>query len=376
MDGAFWTAAPYLDCAADEPATRSLKEGSALQMIRNLCLSLMALLGLLIGDRFSWVSAAAETASADAAGPALQQVLRVAIVGLAPAMAANKPREVALGEALSRDPRVAFIDQSIVRPALVGIGYDGSINMSKDEARKLGSAIGCDFFIIGKSEALTRSTHENESHEEAYAGVMLVDARTGALAAFDFISNKGPTKEAALQALTKGLDARASGYVDRMIQVRAQPLKPRLSDSVRSGSASSDLIEDVPGENSPRATGFKAPEFLNRVKPEYTTEAEIADIAATVEAMVVFRSNGDVGGIEITRWAGFGLDESSELAIRQLKFKPATRDGNAINVRAIIRYNFRRITEPANKLEQPASKPPDKPEPDLRQLFKPTYRRP
>ena len=31
---------------------------------------------------------------------------------------------------------------------------------------------------------------------------------------------------------------------------------------------------------------------------------------------------------------------------------------------------------PAGKLEQPASKPPDKPERDLRQLFKPTYRRP
>jgi hypothetical protein len=102
----------------------------------------------------------------------------------------------------------------------------------------------------------------------------------------------------------------------------------------------------------------------------------MADITATVEAMVVFRSNSEVGAIEITRWAGFGLDESSERAIRQLKFKPATRDGNPISVRAMIRYNFRRVTGPANKLEQPASKPPDKPERDLRELFKPTFRRP
>ena len=337
----------------------------------------MVLLGLVIGCRFSWASAQPETASADGADRARQHLLlRVAIVGFAPATASNKPTELALAEALSRDGRVALIDPSIVQSALVGIGYDRSINMSKDEARKLGAAIGCDFFIVGKAEALTRSEHVNESHEESYTGVMIVDGRTGALTTFDFISNKASTRQSALQALMKTLDARAAGYVDRMVQVRAHARTPQSRDSASAGSTSGDLVEDVPGEDSPRSAGFKAPEFINRVKPEYATEAEMADITATVEAMVVFRSNGEVGGIEITRWAGFGLEESSERAIRQLKFKPATRDGNAINVRAMIRYNFRRITEPAGKLEQPTSKPPDKPERDLRQLFKPTYRRP
>jgi hypothetical protein len=379
-----WTAAASLRDAAfgsrlpESQRRKRRREGLPPQskMIRNPCLTWMMLLGLVIGGRFSTVSSPPETASADGADPALQLLLRVAIVGFAPATAANKPRELALAEALSRDGRVALIDPSIVQPALAGIGYDGSINMSKDEARKLGAAIGCDFFIVGKAEALTRSEHENESHEEAYTGVMIVDGRTGALTAFDFISNRASTRESALQALIKTLDARAAGYVDRMIQVRAQARTPQSRDSVSAGSTAGDLVEDVPGEGSPRSAGFKTPEFINRVKPEYAVEAEMADITATVEAMVVFRSNGEVGGIEITRWAGFGLDESSERAIRQLKFKPATRDGNAINVRAMIRYNFRRITEPASKLDQPASKPPDKPERDLRQLFKPTYRRP
>ena len=350
---------------------------AAVQMIRNLCLALMVLMALVIAYRFSTLSSAAETASADDADPALQPpLLRVAIVGFAPATASNKQGELSLAEALSRDARVALIDSSIVQSALVGIGYGGSINMSKDEARKLGAAIGCDFFVVGKAEALTRSDRENDSHEEAYIGVMIVDGRTGALAGFDFISDKASTRESALQALTKTLDARTAGYVDRMIQVRARARTPQSRDSASAGLTAGDLVEEVPGEGSPRSTGFKAPEFINRVKPEYGTEAEIADITATVEAMVVFRSNGEIGAIEITRWAGFGLDESSERAIRQLKFKPATRDGNAINVRAMIRYNFRRVAEPAGKLDQPASKPPDKPERDLRQLFKPTFHRP
>lgn len=307
-----------------------------------------------------------------------QTSIRIALAGFTRSRSAIDSRalELSVSEALTRDPRVNLIDQSIVQPALAGFSYDGSINMSKDEARKLAAVIGCDFFIVGKVEAFTRSERANESHEQAYAGVMIVDGRTGALTAFDFISNKAQTREAALQGLMKTVDGHVAGYLERMIQVRARGPAPRSRDSASSPSTAGDPIEDLPAEDSPRSLGFKAPEFLDRVKPEYPTEAEMADITATVEAMVVFRSNGQVGSIEITRWAGFGLDESSERAIRQLKFEPATRDGNPISVRAMIRYNFRRVTGPANKLEQPAAKPPDKPERDLREIFKPTFRRP
>jgi len=299
----------------------------------------------------------------------------VALIGLARAKATLDSRspETALAEALSRDPRVAMIDHSMVRPALAGVGYDGSINMSRAEGRRLGAAIGCDFFIIGKTETLARSARENESHEEAYIGVMIIDGRTGTLVAFDSISENAATREAALSRLLRTLGSHGARYIDRMIEFRAAML-----EASRDGRDSHplEIVEDLPDEDSPRALGFKAPEFLNRMKPEYTMEAEQADITAVVEALVLFGYNGEVGRVEITRWAGFGLDESAERAIRQLKFKPATRDGKLISVRALIRYNFRRVSEAVARPEQPAPKPPDKPERDLRQLFKPSYRRP
>ena len=96
-----------------------------------------------------------------------------------------------------------MVDDSIVRSALRGLGYDGSINMSRDEARRVGAAIGCDFFITGKLEVLTRSELKGESHEEAFAGLMVVDGRTGDLAVFDFISEKATTRELALNAVEK-----------------------------------------------------------------------------------------------------------------------------------------------------------------------------
>ena len=288
------------------------------------------------------VFSSAGRTSAGTTSDTIQPSVRIAVLGFtrSKASADSIALEVMLTEILSRDPRLALIDQSMVQSATAGFGYDGSINMSKDEARNLGAAVGADFFLVGKAEAFTRSERANESHEQAYAGVMIVDGRTGVLAAFDFISNKASTREAAKQSLINALSARASGYVDRMIRLQAQKAMARSSDSTISGA---DVIEVVPAEDSPRSLGFKPPEFLNRVKPDYSQDADLADITATVEAMAVFRSNGEIGAIEITRWAGFGLDESAVQAIRQLKFKPATRDGNPINVRALIRYNFRRL---------------------------------
>jgi len=291
-----------------------------------------------------------------ASPPTIQNSVRVAIVGFVGPGAEDSLRIAAtITDALGRDGRVALIDQSIVQPAIAGVGYDRSINLSKDEARRVGAAIGCDFFIIGKTEALARSTRENESHEEAYAGVMIVDAKTGSLAAFDFMVAKAETRDAALTVLAKSLSVGASDYVDRILRYidgrapGAQASHAGGDPRESSRSNVDERIEDIPGEGSARAAGFAPPQFLNRVKPEYTSEAEQADITATVEAKVVFRSSGEVGSIDITRWAGFGLDQSAEHAIRQLKFKPATRDGKPVSVRALIRYNFRRVSESEKK---------------------------
>ncbi|HLG14895.1 MAG TPA: energy transducer TonB [Blastocatellia bacterium] len=282
--------------------------------------------------------------------------------------------EAALVEALARDERIEMIDRRMLQAALSGVGYDGSINMSVDEARRLGWAIGCDVFIVGKAEAIKRSERAGESHEEAIVAVMMVDGRRGRVVHFDFILERAASPEAALSAAATTLRGRARGYVDRIDDLRrARESLPPTRVPLRLSSV--DRVEELPYEGSPAAAGFNPPTFLNRVKPEYTEQADRADVTATVEAMAVFHADGSVGEIDIVRWAGFGLDESAARAIRQLKFKPATRDGKPISVRALIRYNFRRVSQ--SDVNSPAqSKPEEKPERDLRELFKPRYRPP
>jgi hypothetical protein len=48
-----------------------------------------------------------------------------------------------------------------------------------------------------------------------------------------------------------------------------------------------------------------------------------------------------VGEIQIVRWAGFGLDETTIATVRQLHFFPAMKNGTPIPMRVLLRYNFR-----------------------------------
>jgi hypothetical protein len=250
--------------------------------------------------------------------------------------------ESALRVSLDRDSRVIRVDDAMVKAALKGFGYEWSTNMTSAEASRLGAAIGCDYFVLGKAELLERSNAARESHEQAYAALFFVDARTGKLELFDFVLEESDSREAAAGALKRSIEDRRASYVDRLIRARSGGL-------TTSPGSKLEPAESMPDEGSTRAAGFKAPQFANRVKPEYTREADIADVTATVEASVVFKASGEIGEIEITRWAGYGLEESSVRAINQLKFKPAMRDGQPVSVRATVQYNFRRLDERKTK---------------------------
>lgn len=294
---------------------------------------------------------------------------RIAVIGFFHSVTGEafdaSPLNGSLETALRRDGRAVLIEHSLMKPALAGVGYDGSVNMSTDEARRLGSAIGCDFFIVGVIDAVTISEQARESHEEAVGGLMMVDGRTGALAAFDFIQEKAPSREAAVRQAKRALADRASGYISRMLEHRA-----RLEEQA-GGRSDPEPVEEMPDDESP---GFTPPKFANRIKPEYTSEARRANAGGTVEAMAVFRVNGEVGDITVTRWVGFGLEESALRAIRGLKFEPARLDGRPVSVRALVRYNFRKLD--FTDIKEPAPQPESAPEPDLRNLFKRDTRRP
>ncbi len=265
--------------------------------------------------------------------------LRVALLGFVGSD--NNRFTRTLTEKFSANECVLLLDEAQTQPALKAINYDGSINLSIEEARRIGAAIGCDFFIIGKTDTAERSEQAKQSHHEALVAVMIADSRSGALAIFDFILEKAKSNKEAQHQAAQTLALHTASYIEKMLTFRAAQ---QTYTAIASGNE-----EEVIDLESATGAAIVPPEFLQRVKPDYTETAERADINATVEAKVVFRANGEIGAIEVTRWAGFGLDEAAASAIRQLKFKPARRGTEAVSIRAMVRYNFRRVTEENSK---------------------------
>jgi len=94
----------------------------------------------------------------------------------------------------------------------------------------------------------------------------------------------------------------------------------------------------------PIAGGLSSPPvLLKRVEPGYTEEARAARVQGTVVLQVEIDPGGKVATthIAVIRSLGLGLDEKAIEAVKQWKFKPATRNGTPVTAKATIEVNFR-----------------------------------
>ncbi|MGH9832312.1 MAG: energy transducer TonB [Blastocatellia bacterium] len=247
-------------------------------------------------------------------------------------------------------PSFELIEEDLARLAARGVGYAGSLNLSRDEARALGQSLGCDFYLLGKVLVTRRAASGEQFYFDSLLGLFVVESRTGALVLFAFDRAQSPSereahaqlKELVKRGWTKCAKAIVSARERRVAEIEnvAQPRAPLIE-------VFSDDLE---------AQGIRPPVFSQRLKPDYTEQADLAGITATVELEAVFGEDGKVGDVEVTRWAGFGLDESAVATVRQLSFKPAERDGKRVTIRGLVRYNFRR---PHSQVVAPQVASPD-----------------
>jgi TonB family protein len=103
------------------------------------------------------------------------------------------------------------------------------------------------------------------------------------------------------------------------------------------------VIDEAPEDDKAAATqGIRLPRPYRRLRPDYPDTAARAEAEATVDVAVDIGADGEVGEIQIVRWAGFGLDESTVATVRQLHFFPAMKNSAPIPMRVLLRYNFRK----------------------------------
>lgn len=276
-----------------------------------------------------------------------QSPTRLAIVDL---LGDERGEITALLRSAAQASAFELLDADLTRAAWQGSGYAGNLNLNRAEARALGQSLGCDFYLLGKVQVARRLAAGEQSSFDALAGLFFVEARTGRLLLFAFeraVTVQERDAQTQLRELIKqGWTRYAAAITTARLEqdaalVNLAPVAERLGEV---------LIDDTP------TPGTQQPIFYQRLKPRYTEPADLAGITGTVEIAAVFGADGQVGEVEIVRWAGFGLDEAALATVRQLRFQPALRAGRPLTIRGLVRYNFRR---PLTQATSPQATSPD-----------------
>jgi TonB family protein len=86
--------------------------------------------------------------------------------------------------------------------------------------------------------------------------------------------------------------------------------------------------------------GVKPPRLTYSQGAEYSDEARRAGISGTVVLGIVVTSKGTVTLIRVVKSRGYGLDEKAIEAVRNWKFKPATKDSKPVSVQVSVEVAF------------------------------------
>lgn len=86
-----------------------------------------------------------------------------------------------------------------------------------------------------------------------------------------------------------------------------------------------------------------APKVTYKVEPNYTEDAKDRQVAGVVVLKITVRTNGAADDIAIVRSLDPDLDAKAIEAVKQWRFEPAMKDGQAIDVDATIEVNFKLI---------------------------------
>lgn len=246
-----------------------------------------------------------------------------------------------LASSLASDERVSVVDRDQSRAAALGTGYAGSLNMTVEEARNLGAAIDCDFFLTGDAQTLRRNPSVGPIYYEAYAAVFIVSARTGRLLLWDRPSFEAATPAEAERRLFAQLGGGELRGRYAVTIRRAQEDERNARAHALSGGV--PVIEDAPADTeAAEAQGLRLPQPYRRLRPPYPETAARIEAEATVDVEVEIGADGEVSRVDVVRWAGFGLDEATTETVRQMHFRPAMRNGSPVPMRVLLRYNFRK----------------------------------
>lgn len=142
-----------------------------------------------------------------------------------------------------------------------------------------------------------------------------------------------------------------------LISTASAQSKKRERDlpSAGPGMPASNVPPEPPGPDGPfrHSEVTKKAAITHRPEPGYTEEARKNSVDGVVRLRAVLSSAGEVADISVIKPLPDGLTERAVAAARQIRFRPAEKDGRPVSQYIIIEYYFT-IFENEDKLSRKA----------------------
>jgi len=107
-----------------------------------------------------------------------------------------------------------------------------------------------------------------------------------------------------------------------------------------SGFSSQEIAQNTPHIQHVDAVPPTSVEITYKPNPVYTEEARSLKLEGEVLLEVQFAANGQLHVNKVVRGLGHGLDEAAIAAANKMRFKPAMRNGQAMDSTAIVHVVF------------------------------------
>ena len=108
----------------------------------------------------------------------------------------------------------------------------------------------------------------------------------------------------------------------------------------QNGHATSGKEPAVAAEAVAITDDITPPVLTDVASPDYTPEAKKKKIEGQVTVSIVVDKKGDVAYAKVVKGLGYGLDENAILAVKEWKYKPATKNGEPVVVKMEVTVDF------------------------------------
>ncbi|MEZ5305938.1 MAG: energy transducer TonB [Pyrinomonadaceae bacterium] len=227
-------------------------------------------------------------------------------------------------EKLRKHEEFRFLDDQMSDSVLASAGLTDVSNLSSEESKTLGSALGARFLVVLRGDTFRRRTFENPKFFESFLSVAVVDAKRGTRVFWGLFTSEDPDATVSEKLLLEKI----GNFVTT--------LKESVVDSPEPGAGPSLCAE---------AQDHRPPLPFKRISPSYPSQANRYSIAATIDAEATIGADGKVFDVRFLRWAGFGLEESVESTIRAMNWRAGDSGGKPCTAKILLRYNFQDLED-------------------------------